>query len=585
MGFQFNSESAELTPMPGMPVQTQERARQFVIHPSGKFLYSVNVYSDTVSAFRIDDASGALSKIKGSPYSVGNAPVDIMVPMEEIPEGITQGPYNITAHPSGDFVFVANWMSASVSVFKVDADTGQLALVEGSPFKSDPHPYDLIVSPNGHFLYSAHWAMNTLVGFSIDIETGTLKRIESAGVTTLGQAPVDLYFHESDNILYVTHYFSHNIATYHYDPKTGALSLENSSPTRFGPRAFSVAYGDDTVRFSSKFLYTISQRKKSLSAYTLNGETGEPEKAASIELKAKPIALAYDSVNQLIYVATNNPDQLQVFSLKNGVEFEPAIETPLDITEKPGSVVVGVNGIVIYVLSPQHDRLIIFERHPKTGEVKEWPESPRTTDPKPVQLKIDPAGRHLFLLSAKNNMLSSYRGREGLWPLLDKIDMNRKFGKENGKFSAMTTDPLGNFMYAADSVNNEIAVYWINTSTGNFEDARKSNFKVGENPVDIIVHPSGKWMYIVNSDDATVETFRVDNIFGGLKDKLQTAKTSPSPRSIKLDAAGRFAYLAYKDSRKVSIYTIDGNTGLLSHKKDIDVEGAITDYVLDRIIE
>ncbi|KPJ90684.1 MAG: hypothetical protein AMJ53_13125, partial [Gammaproteobacteria bacterium SG8_11] len=244
MGFEFNPETAELTPINGMPVATQRRARQFVVHPSGKYLYSVNVYSDTVSAFRIHESSGALSEMPGSPYSVGNAPVDIRAPMDDIPEGITQAPYNITAHPSGDYVFVTNWMSASVTVFKVNQADGKLTLVEGSPFRSEPHPYDAIVSPDGRYLYSAHWASNTLVGFEINTKTGKLKRIKADAIATLGQAPVDLVFQATDNILCVANYYTHNIASFRYDPETGLLSLNSSTPTRFGPRSLSVAYGD-----------------------------------------------------------------------------------------------------------------------------------------------------------------------------------------------------------------------------------------------------------------------------------------------------------------------------------------------------
>ena len=247
-------------------------------------------------------------------------------------------------------------------------------------------------------------------------------------------------------------------------------------------------------------------------------------------------------------------------------------------------MLVGKNGLIIYVLSPKRDRLAIFERHPQSGEVKEWPESPRTTEPKPMQVTIDPAGRHVFMLS-KNNMLSSYRGREGQWPLLDQIDMQRKFGKDNSKLTALTTDPLGNFIYAADSANDEILVYWINTSTGIFEDARKPSFKVGATPIAMNVHPTGNWMYVANEKANTIETYRVDNIFGALEEKVQTVNTSKSLRSLRLDATGRFAYVTYEDSRKISLFAIDTKTGLLSHQKDLLLESEIADYVLDSYIE
>ena len=584
-GFAFNADTAQLTPMKGMPVETgASRTRQFVVHPSGRYLYSVNVYSDTISGFRIDPDSGMLSQLSGSPYGVGKAPVDILVAMEDIPEGITQAPYNIQVHPSGKYVFVCNWMSASVSVFKVNPSNGELTLVEGSPFKSDPHPYDLIVSPDGRYLYSAHWAMNTLVGFKIDVDTGKLTRLNPKGMNTQGQGPVDMWFDNADDVLYVANYFTHNIASYRYDAGSGALALIGSTPTRFGPRSLSMVYGEEPVRLASHHLYGISKQRKLLFAYGIDEQTGELLPQASFNMTAEPVALAFDRVNNLVYVATNHPDQIHVFSLKDGATFESRIQAPVEVKETPSSIATGPDGLIVYTTSAEHDRMLVFERHPQTGEIKEWPESPRSTESYPTQVKIDPAGRFAFVLNEKSNVISSYRFRAGLWPLVDQVAMTDKMGKDDRQFTAMSTDPLGNFIYAADAHNNEIVVKLIDGGTGVFMDAKASDFKVGAKPVDITFHPSGRWVYVVNNEDSTVNTFAVDNLSGKFEKKLQTLKTSISPVNIKLDASGRFAYVVYNGSKTLSMYSIDA-AGLLHHKKDVNTEAQIDDVVIDSAIE
>jgi 6-phosphogluconolactonase len=582
MGFEFNEQTAELTPIKSMPVATGgRRARQIVVSPDGRFLYSVNVYSDTVSAFTIEQKSGALIPVKGSPVSVGKAPVDVMVDMADIPEDITQAPYNLHMHPSGKFLFVCNWMSASVSVFKVDQASGALTLVEGSPFISDPHPYDLIVSPDGRYLYTAHWAMNSIVSFKIAPDSGKLIRLKPERLETLGEGPVDLRFDQSHNMLYVSHYLSHNIAGYRYDANTGSLHLTDSTPSRFGPRAMDFSYGEAAVRYSSDYLFGISATKKSLFAYKISGNSGELQRVASIPLSAVPMAVAYDKVNRLVYVATNNPNQIQVFSLQNGKSFETQTPTPVTVKETPSDIAVGPNGLISYITSAENDRMLVYERHPVTGEIKEWPESPRTTDSYPTEVKIDPVGRFAFVLNEKSNTISSYRFRTGLWPLIDQIAMTTQFGNKNTQLTNMTTDPLGNFLFTTDGNNNEILVYWINTTSGVFDAAKESHFKVGARPVDMVFHPKGKRAYVVNNKDATIETYSINHIFGKLEKKLQTLKTAKSPRNLQLDASGRFAYLFYQDSNKISIYTVDSTSGQLTHQQDLHNDGVIEDAVID----
>jgi 6-phosphogluconolactonase (cycloisomerase 2 family) len=586
MGYEFDAQSAKLQPIKTMPVPTGgQRARQLAMHPSGRFMYSVNVYSDTVSGFKVNPKSGVLTPVKGSPFWVGRAPVNIVAPMADIPEGITQGPYNIRIHPSGDYVFVCNWMSASVSAFKVDQTSGELTLVEGSPFESDPHPYDLIVSPDGRYLYSAHWVLDSIVSFEINPDSGQLKRLKSADMITLGQGPVDMWFDQSANALYVSHYFTHNIARFRYEPNTGALTPTDSTPGRPGPRSFGISYGSEKVGFSSNYLYGISTKHRSLFAYKIDKRTGDLQAAATVKLDAVPVALAHDKINNLVYVVTNNPDQIHAFSLQNGKTFQAQTQAPVSVKETPSSVAVGPNGLVVYVTSAKHDRMLIFERHPETGEIKEWPESPRTTESYPTDVKIDPAGRYAFVLNEKSNVISSYRYRSGLWPFVDRVEMNRKFTADNGQLSAITTDPLGNFMYAADGNNDQILVYAINPNTGIFEDAKEPSYKVGKNPQDISFHPSGKWAYVVNTKGATINTFAVDSLHGKIEKKLQTLKTARSPMRIIVDASGRFVYVMYNSSKKISVYSIDPVAGLLSHKTDVKQGVEIANIIIDSVID
>jgi DNA-binding beta-propeller fold protein YncE len=101
------------------------------------FAYVANSGSDNVSAYTINATTGALSEVAGSPFAA------------EI------GPESISVHPSGKFAYVANFGSAnvsgSVSAYTIDASTGTLSEIAGSPFAAGTLPVSITVDPSGRF--------------------------------------------------------------------------------------------------------------------------------------------------------------------------------------------------------------------------------------------------------------------------------------------------------------------------------------------------------------------------------------------------------------------------------------------------
>ncbi len=99
-----------------------QRPASVAVDPSGKFLYVANQASNDVSAFTIDQFSGVLKAITGSPFVVGMNPTSVSVDV------------------SGKFVYVTNSASNNVSTFSLDPTTGALTPVSGSPFPAGSKP-------------------------------------------------------------------------------------------------------------------------------------------------------------------------------------------------------------------------------------------------------------------------------------------------------------------------------------------------------------------------------------------------------------------------------------------------------------
>jgi DNA-binding beta-propeller fold protein YncE len=50
-----------------------------IVDPSGMFAYTANAGSNTISAFTIDNATGKLTPIKGSPFSPEAVPFSLAI--------------------------------------------------------------------------------------------------------------------------------------------------------------------------------------------------------------------------------------------------------------------------------------------------------------------------------------------------------------------------------------------------------------------------------------------------------------------------------------------------------------------------
>jgi 6-phosphogluconolactonase (cycloisomerase 2 family) len=116
-GLSIDPTTGVLTQMATSPFPAGLGPIRLASDTAGKFLFVANSHDDTLSAFIIDAASGALTAV-GLPYATGSAPVDVVV------------------DPQGKFVFVANSGSSDLSAFSLDSSTGALTPLSGSPFAS-----------------------------------------------------------------------------------------------------------------------------------------------------------------------------------------------------------------------------------------------------------------------------------------------------------------------------------------------------------------------------------------------------------------------------------------------------------------
>jgi 6-phosphogluconolactonase len=216
--FAVNPATGALTTMSGSPFSDGSVLRESVIDPSGKFLYAISneTTPNTISVFAIDSSSGALAPIAGSPF--------------QLPIISTQ--YSFVVHPSGKFLYVSFPQTEQIAAWSVNASTGALTTVPGSPFPSGAvsgdAPNSLFVTPSGGFLYALSGG-TTVFGFRVDANSGALSVVNGSPFT-LSSATDYFAIDPSSQFVYAAYENANIVAGFSINASTGALSAFTAPP-------------------------------------------------------------------------------------------------------------------------------------------------------------------------------------------------------------------------------------------------------------------------------------------------------------------------------------------------------------------
>jgi 6-phosphogluconolactonase (cycloisomerase 2 family) len=100
------------------------------LDPQGKFLYTANVNDGTISAFTVDQTTGSLTALGGSPFAFTSVSI----------------PWDLVVDPSGQFLYVSDVSSGGIAAFDLTS-SGGLTPISPQPVPLQPGmvPFKLTV--------------------------------------------------------------------------------------------------------------------------------------------------------------------------------------------------------------------------------------------------------------------------------------------------------------------------------------------------------------------------------------------------------------------------------------------------------
>jgi 6-phosphogluconolactonase len=151
--------------------------RHFAVAPNGRFAYVLDEMGSSVTAFKLDGSSGALTQIE----AVSTLPAD---------NTKANNSAEIQIDPAGNFLYASNRGHDSIAVFAIDGKSGKLNRVQVVP-SGGSTPRNFTIDPTGKHLLAANQDSNNIVLFDRDLKTG---KLTPADKTVTTPSPVCLIF-------------------------------------------------------------------------------------------------------------------------------------------------------------------------------------------------------------------------------------------------------------------------------------------------------------------------------------------------------------------------------------------------------
>jgi 6-phosphogluconolactonase (cycloisomerase 2 family) len=143
----------------------------------GRFLFVGDHMAETVVPFSINAAGGALTPLAALPPPGGSCS-----------GSCHHNPLRLTVDPSDRFVFWTNVQAGTLSAFNIN--NGALTLI--AEVSTGQHPFGLALTPGGNQLFVVNKVDNSISGFSVNATTGAVSPLAGSPFAEGNSAPTDI---------------------------------------------------------------------------------------------------------------------------------------------------------------------------------------------------------------------------------------------------------------------------------------------------------------------------------------------------------------------------------------------------------
>jgi 6-phosphogluconolactonase len=222
----------------------------------------------------------------------------------------------------------------------------------------------------------------------------------------------------------------------------------------------------------------------------------------------------------------------------------------------------------------------------RTGELRKLNQQP-SQGTSPCYVTVDPSGKYVLVANYSSGSLAVLPIKSD-GSLGESVDVVQHRGsgqnprrQEGPHAHCIILDRSGKYAFGADLGIDKVMIYRFDAKTGKLTPNSPpfAQTKPGAGPRHFVIHPGGKFAYVINELDSSLTAFAYDNSKGSLKE-LQTVSTLPegfqgnnSCADVHVHPSGRFLYGSNRGHDSIVAYTIDERSGKLSYLAHESTQG------------
>jgi 6-phosphogluconolactonase len=562
--YEADAVTGALRERPGLRVQFANRdlrISNLVLHPAGQFAYVVNQEfapnPGSVAAFAVDATTGALTPVPGQPQAL---PVEATGALE--------------FDPRGRFAYALSFGTptrrGAIAGFSIDASTGVLTSVSGSPSETDFGSGNFSLTPSGDFLFVANRASaragdppgpGSISAFKLDRGTGGLTRI--AGIDALQPAPFTVSVDPGGRYLYAAGLTGDRIHAYRIDAAGALKPLAHGAVIRAGRKPSSIelfvspAVATPAV-FVAKSVYMADAPAREVTSFSVDAATGLLQRSGSIVSAAlSPRALAPSADGRFLHSA-----ELAGSATTFAIDSTTATLTEIDggtiaAGSRPVAIAADASNRFVYVANNNDSTVAVYRRDRDSGQLSANG-NPIPTVSAPTSMAIDPTGRNLYVMSFRQLQVFSIDKESGVLRAASTAE-GGVTDLVAAVASQVAVEPGGKFLYVVD-FSGSMEIYPIDPLDGAL--GRVSTTQIDPGSFSIAIDPTGRFLYSGGSLSRSVSVFSIAQEDGALTG-LGTTMLLADPRQLLADSSGKYLWVLQFDN-SIASFTIDQFTGLLT---------------------
>jgi 6-phosphogluconolactonase len=323
---------------------------------------------------------------------------------------------------------------------------------------------------------------------------------------------------------------SKGIYSFRFDSGTGSLTSTAVAATTPDPSFLTVAHNE-------KYLYAVNELsefggKKSgaVTSYSIDAKSGKLVQLNQVASGgADPCYVSFDQSGKYLLVANYTGGSVSTFPVAADGHIGPAAA---------------------------------FVQHTGSGPNKERQEGPHAH-----YSATSADNRFVFVVDLGLDEVVVYRFDPATGSLTPNDPPFAKLAPGAGP-RHLAFHPNGKFAYVLNEVIPTVTALAYDSKSGSFSTLQTlstipKDFTAHNDTAEIVVHPSGKFLYASNRGHDSIAEFTIDAAKGILTLAGDFPTQGKTPRNFALDPTGKFLLAANQESNNIVIFRIDQSTGAL----------------------